>query len=72
LKKLKKNKDQLYVIVGSFQGDEEATSMVMDAYLQEVQQLIKMASEEEVLNAGLRTEIHKIVQLCTMRISWIM
>lgn len=61
LEKTKENKKQLSVLANSFQGDDEVTCMVMNAYLQEVQQLIKMASEEEVLNAGLRTEIQKIV-----------
>jgi len=61
LEKTKENKKQLSILVESCQGDDEVSCMVMNAYLQEVQQLIKLASEEEVLNAGLMTEAQKIV-----------
>jgi len=61
LEKTKENEKQLSTLIDSFQADVEVTCMVMNAYLQEVQQLIKLATEEEVLNAGLMTEAQKIV-----------
>lgn len=62
LEKTKENKKVLSKLVDSLQGNnKEVTCLVVRAYLEEIQQLIKLTTEEEVLNVGLMAETQKIV-----------
>lgn len=62
LEKTKYNKQVLSELVDSYyRSNKGVTCLVIQAYLQEMQQLIKRATEEEVLNVGLMAETQKLI-----------